>query len=198
MTPTSAAGNQIITPEDYTTKNMGETTTVTVTGVVPASGVAYVTIHLDYGLKKTSGWKPTGILTNNPVTNTSLPDMRNGSGTGPLTIHGYEVYSFSRKVGDAMVASSCSSYNEVKKFAGFLGFVDDTEGDPVEGARVVIYNPKGQVLATLYTDADGYYMYAYKHTAKSATYTVKLPGYAKSVSILVKPNGFAAVDFEIP
>jgi hypothetical protein len=123
--------------------------------------------------------------------------MRNGSGTGPLTIHGYEVYDFSRTVGEDTIASSSSSYNEVKKFAGFLGFVDDSDGDPLEGVKVVIYNPKGQVLATLYTDADGYYMYAYKHTSKSATYTVKLPGYAKSVSVLVKANGFAAVDFEI-
>jgi hypothetical protein len=63
---------------------------------------------------------------------------------------------------------------------------------------VVIYNPSNQVLTTQYTDADGYYMYAYKHTAKSATYTVNLPGWAKSTSITVKANGFAPVDFEVP
>ena len=45
------AGNQIITPEDYATKNLGSYTTVTVSGTVPATGLAYVTIHLDYGLK---------------------------------------------------------------------------------------------------------------------------------------------------
>jgi hypothetical protein len=39
MTPTSPAGNQIITPEDYTTKAIGSSTTVTVSGVVPSSGV---------------------------------------------------------------------------------------------------------------------------------------------------------------
>ena len=57
MTPTSSAGNQIITPEDYTTKKLGNYTTVTVSGKVPATGMAYVTIHLDYGLKKTGSWK---------------------------------------------------------------------------------------------------------------------------------------------
>ena len=41
-------------------------------------------------------------------------------------------------------------------------------------------------------------MYAYKHTAKSATYTVKVPAYSKSTAITVKANGFAGIDFEVP
>jgi hypothetical protein len=49
-----------------------------------------------------------------------------------------------------------------------------------------------------YTDADGYYMYAYKHTAKSATYKITLPAWARSVSMTVKANGLAAVNFDIP
>jgi len=68
----------------------------------------------------------------------------------------------------------------------------------MEKVKVVIYNSKNAVLATVYTDADGYYMYAYKHTAKSATYTVKLPAHGKSTPVTVKANGFAAVDFEVP
>lgn len=71
-------------------------------------------------------------------------------------------------------------------------------GDPVENVKVVIYNPLGKVLATVYSDADGYHMYAYKHTSKSATYTVKLLSYGKSTAITVKANGFAAVDFTVP
>ncbi len=96
MTPTSSVGNQIITPEDYTTKNLGGFTTVTVSGKVPATGLVYVTIHLDYGLKKTGSWKPAGTSTLNPVSGTNIADVTNqtGFGSGPVTIHGYEVYNF--------------------------------------------------------------------------------------------------------
>ena len=201
LIPTSSAGNQIITLEDYATKQLGQYTTVTVSGKVPATGLAYVTIHLDYGLKKTGNWKLTGTYTVNPVNSASIADVNNlaGFGSGSVTIRGYEVYDFARTVGGDTSTSTPSSYNEIKKFAGFLGFViNKVTGDPEENVKVVIYNPKNATLATLYTDQDGYYMYAYKHTAKAATYTLKLPAYNKSQAITVKANGFAAVDFELP
>jgi hypothetical protein len=52
----------------------------------------------------------------------------------------------------------------------------------------------------VYTDADGYYMYPYKHKARSATYYVDLgaPWVAEEVAVVVKANGFAAVNFELP
>jgi hypothetical protein len=68
----------------------------------------------------------------------------------------------------------------------------------VPNTLVEIYSPKGAKLVTLYTDEDGYYMFLYKHTAKAATYTIKLPNYGRTVSITVKANGFAAVDFNLP
>ena len=74
----------------------------------------------------------------------------------------------------------------------------DEMGRHSDFVKVVIYNPLGKVLATLYTDEDGYYMLAYKHTSKSATYKVTVPTYNRVVSILVKANGFAPVDFEVP
>lgn len=197
MTPASSAGNQIITPEDYSIKQIGQTTTVTVSGTVPETGFAYVTIHLDYGLKKTQPWKPTGTFTINPVTGASIGDMIFNN-TGP-TILGVQHYIFSRAVGADLVTTDPASYNEIKKFAGFLGFVSDlSEEAPVPNALVEIYNPKGAKLATLYTDEDGYYMFLYKHTAKAATYTVKLPNHGRTVSVTVKANGFAAVDFDLP
>lgn len=48
-----------------------------------------------------------------------------------------------------------------------------------------------------YTDADGCYLHAYKHRAKSATHTVKAPAFNKVVKITVKANGVAPVDFEV-
>jgi hypothetical protein len=201
QTPVSSAGNQIITPEDYTTKQLGQYTTVTVSGKVPATGMAYVTIHLDYGLKKTGSWKQAGTYTTNPVSGASIADVLNqtGFGSGAVTIKGFQPYEFARTVGIDTATTTPSSYNEFKKFAGFLGFVTSkATGQPVGNSKVTIYDPTNKLLTTQYTDVDGYYMYAYKHTAKSATYTVKLPAYNKSTAISVKANGFAPVDFEIP
>jgi hypothetical protein len=174
---------------------------VTVSGKVPASGFAYVTIHLDYGLKKTGGWKTPGTATMNPVTGVAVADElhQTGFGSGSVMIHGYEVYNFARTVGSDTSTTNPSSYNEFKKFAGFLGFVIDSRTEqPVSNVKVTIYDPNKRLMTTLYTDADGYYMYPYKHTAKSATYTVKLPTYSKATPITVKANGFAPVDFEVP
>ncbi len=74
------------------------------------------------------------------------------------------------------------------------------EGNPVQGVTVKIYDPAGKLLTTVYTDADGYYMFAYKHTAKSATYKVvaSYGRWTNTVSVTVKANGFAAVNFEMP
>ncbi len=119
LTPTSPAGYQIITLEDYNPLTMGSHTVVTVSGTVPATGFVYVTIHLDYSLKKTSSWKPTGTSTENPVTGLFLPDMRNGLGSGPVTIHGLEAYHFEYTVGGDTAFTNPASINEVKKFAGF-------------------------------------------------------------------------------
>jgi 5-hydroxyisourate hydrolase-like protein (transthyretin family) len=173
---------------------------VTVSGKVPATGMVYVTIHLDYGLKRTGSWKLTGTSTLNPVSNLAMPDVNNASGfgSGPVTILGYQPYSFARSVGSDVAPTTPSSYNEIKKFAGFLGFVTDTgTGKPLGNVKITIYDPANKLLTTQYTDADGYYMYAYKHTAKSATYTVKVPAYNKAAAMTVKANGFAAVDFEV-
>lgn len=200
MIPTSSVGNQIITPDDYATKNLGNFTTVTVTGKVPATGMVYVTIHLDYGLKKTGSWKQASTFSTNPVSGASIADVLNqsGFGNGPVTLHGYEVYDFARTAGGVTSTTTPSSYNEFKKFAGFLGFVTDkTTGKPVVNGKITIYDPSNKLLTTLYTDADGYYMYAYKHTSKAATYTVKAPAYGKSTPVTVKANGFAAVDFDV-
>ena len=126
----SSSGQPIITFADYTTKQMGQYTTVTVSGQVPATGLVYVTIHLDYGLKKTRGWQTTGTTTQNPVTGKWVADVRlpaapGNNGNGPVTIHGYEVYSFARTVGGDTSTTTPSSYNELKKTVGALGWVTD-------------------------------------------------------------------------
>lgn len=62
----------------------------------------------------------------------------------------------------------------------------------------MIYQPHGKtILTTLYTDADGYYMFAYKHTSRSGAFYVEAPAYGLTRAISVKANGFAGVYFDM-
>ena len=50
----------------------------------------------------------------------------------------------------------------------------------------------------MYTDADGWYMWQYKYTGKPTTFTVKLPAYDLSQSVIMKSNKFLIVNFTVP
>jgi hypothetical protein len=68
---------------------------------------------------------------------------------------------------------------------------------------VDIYDSKNAKLGTVYTDQDGWYMWAYKYTGKPATFTVKLPNYpaaqpSQSQTVTLKSNGFLVVNFTVP
>jgi hypothetical protein len=63
---------------------------------------------------------------------------------------------------------------------------------------VEIWGPAGTKLKTVYTDADGWYMWLYKHTGKAATYTVKLPYPGQQQSVTLKSNQFVVVSFNLP
>ena len=55
-----------------------------------------------------------------------------------------------------------------------------------------------KLVATVYTDQDGWYQWAYKYTGKAATFTVKLAAYGASQSVTLKSNGFLVVSFTVP
>jgi hypothetical protein len=121
-----------------------------------------------------------------------------------LTIHGYETYDFSLFDGVDTFVSTYSSYNEFKKFAGFMGYVTEIPADgedPVVGAEVEIFDKNGQSIGVAVTDTDGFWMIPYKHKGKSAIFTIKLLAGVnypeQSLSVSVKANGFASVDFEV-
>ena len=87
---------------------------------------------------------------------------------------------------------------EVEKHdPGFAGLVRDTYGNPVVNTPVQIY--QGTALKqTVYTDADGWYVWTYKYTGKATTFTLKLPAYNLSQSATLKSNGFMVVNFTVP
>jgi hypothetical protein len=191
MDPKSNAGNQIITLEDYTTKQIGQTTTVTISGDVPSTGMVYVTLHLDYVLKKSINWtQKTGTDT--------IPDAFNQTGfeSGSVTIEGVQPYTFSRTVGSDASTVLPESYNEFKKNPGVGGStIKKLEGSAATGLRVELWGPTGKLVGYAVTDADGVYQIIYKHTGKAATFTVKVPSLKLQQTVTLKANGFGVVNF---
>jgi hypothetical protein len=164
------------------------TRTTTVTVHVPALGgpssFAYINIHLDYGLKGTTGYAKDG--NNNAVQ----------SGTTTVLIPDQQTYDFTDTT-DGIV--TITSTNAFKKDPGIGGLVLNGNGDPKVNVKVQIYQgTSSKPKATLYTDEDGWYMWQYKYTGKPTEFTVKLPTYDLSETILMKSNHFVVIDFTVP
>ena len=154
---------------------------IIVSGSVPSSGLVYVTVHLDYGLKKTVGY--TKDASNNALNSPDINDLTD--------------YVFT--VSDAMTdTQTIENQNVFKRDPGFAGMVTDSDENPVPGVTVEIYSPTGSLLATVSTDVDGYYFCSHKHTGKTATYTVTLPDYSLSTRVPIKANALVEVNFTIP
>jgi hypothetical protein len=102
-----------------------------------------------------SNTSDTDIKTINVLTNAADPFVNIASVTWSLL---NSLFSMTLQI---PYPTKLSSDNEIKKFAGFLGFVfDKNTKEPVASVAVVIIKPDGKtVLATVYTDEDGYYMY---------------------------------------
>jgi slime mold repeat-containing protein len=193
----SPAGDPIILRSDYGVQNLGSTTHVIVTGTLPASGLVYVTIHLDYGLKKTTGWQAAANGTTAQGPDTNLDGALDGLGGGPIFIASPQPYAFDFNGGSATHTSTPSSCNKFKKNPGVNGnALRLSTSSPAPNVRVQFFKPTGALIASTTTDADGFYQFVYKATGKTANYTVKLPDYGKQKTVTLKANGYARADFE--
>ena len=193
----SPAGFPVILRSDYGVPNLGHTTTVHVTGTVPASGLAYVTIHLDYGLKKVTGWQQGSNGTTAQGPDTNLDGTLDGLGGGPIFIASPQPYGFAFSAGGNTHTSTPSSCNKFKKNPGVSGNVNAAlDGNPVPNVRVQLLSPTGTVIATTTSDRDGFYVFSYKAKGKAATYTVKLPDKGLTKAVTLKAGGYARADFE--
>jgi hypothetical protein len=193
--PVSPSGEEIIGFEDYDPDEIGQFTTVTVSGIVPDTGLLYVTIHLDYGLE---GRDPDGD---------GIPNLYDKSGNGDavdpeiqsnVLIANAWPYVFSANDGGTFAATyTVENFNEFKKFLGFAGMVLN-DGSPEPGTQVVITDPEGTEISVLnlalggvilnenglFTDEDGFYTLGWKHTGRQAFYTVQLVGLPEDVEPL--------------
>jgi hypothetical protein len=158
-----------------------------VSGEVPSSGIAYVTIHLDYGLKGTGNY---GKGSNNNVVIYS---------TTTVVIPQHADHNFNAVTPTNSSSPIVYNINIFKHDPGFVGVVTSTSsGETIKGAKIQVYTSAGKLVGTAYTDENGYYQYYYKYAGKSTTFIVKLVEYSQQQSVTLKSNGFALAYFQIP
>jgi hypothetical protein len=198
----SPSGSPVILISDYNPQNLGDTTTVTVScDEIPPLGVLYVSLHLDYGLKKTTGWSKVDA-TNPPDDDALVDDAFHGvvapfpQAVTLLNPQDY-LFSFDDEGGNLVCDDTASSNNVFKKNPGVNGLtLQLLTTDPKPGVKVQLIGPTGKIVGTTTTDEDGFYQIVYKHSGKAANYTVKLPDYKIQKTIQLKAGGYALVMFE--
>ena len=186
------AGSQQVTLSNYVKPVMGVTTySFDVTVSVPPTGFVFLAIHLDYGLKASTGYGQNGAT-----------DATACGSTGILVPNG-QPYTFSVS-GAAHDSSTVSSYNIFKKNPGTGGLAQSqTTTFSVPGATAALKDAKGTVLGTGVTDQDGWYLINYRATGKGTSYYLTLTppkgaGAAQTQTISLKANGYVEADFTTP
>jgi len=206
-TEMSPSGEPIITFADYdvdSVQDFGGRTIVHVEGEVPESGMLYVTIHLDYGLKKTTDW-----LNQNPLgTEPNSPALNDATGVEIDDPQWYEAsYSGSDTGGGSSSDSDdFNSYNAFKTNPGVGGLaIEDLATEQVytkQDIKVRLVIPKsvkgapGPWLEAT-TDEDGFYMIEYKHTGKPTNYKFEIyrgNQLLAEKTVQLKGNEFEVVD----
>jgi hypothetical protein len=184
---------------------------------IPASGQAYVNMHLDYGLKGVHVDANDGTVINASETvcdgasdryDLGTPDLEFGgwdalkntsTNDGPLALSNGRTYTFSHDDGTTAFEDEVESLNEFKAIAGGFGRVHySDEGSGVEGAEVLLYrNSTGELVRTGTTGKEGFYTLDYRHTGKKAVYTVVLTDPPMQQSVQLRANGWAEINFDL-
>jgi hypothetical protein len=167
-----------ITLSSYPSNNYGSTASVTLSGL-PTSGFTFIAIHLDYGLEKLNGWvKDAADARYNTTINPTMPKVNIINNT---------LHTFTSSVPDS--SDSIVNSNEFKKIRGFGGLVTIKTGavDGVDqyaglqGAKVLL-RKGNQLIETMTTDANGWYLSKYVHSGNDTTYTVNVLANTGSVA----------------
>jgi hypothetical protein len=186
------AGTNQVPLANYSPQAIGSTQTIAINVVVPPTGQIFLAVHLDYGLKGTTGYTPDSLL-----------DTLKCGTTTPILIANPQAYNFSVSgaVTDSTSATTC---NDFKKTPGTAGIVlNSLSLNPVPNSNVVLKDSTGKSLGSGVTDNDGWYMINYKWTGKAATFNITMTpptglGKAQTQTITLKANGFIEADFKTP
>jgi hypothetical protein len=185
-----AAYSKVMALTNYSVQKLGCTCTMQVTLTVPATHFAYVDIHLNYGLKGTTGYNK----------NANTPPDALQCGTTNCIIPGATTCPFAAS-GPLNTSCSIQTDNVFKKNPGFGGLAQNSIQNPVPGATVTIKDSSGNLIGSTTTDADGWYMIPYKYTGKAATFNLTFTppvGAVQTKSASLKSNGFVEVDWLTP
>jgi hypothetical protein len=170
---------------DYGTQALGSTVTITVSGSIPSSGMVYLTIHLNYGLKGSSFGR-----SDNDATNPS---------TGQLVVPDDATYSFTVSAGSLTDTQTVTSENVFKQDRVVACIITDQMGSPVANIPVSLFNSEGNLVAMAFTDADGFVGF-HPHISGKSTFTVEslLPdGTIISQIVTVKPHHLEFLSFSV-
>ncbi|MHA2064668.1 MAG: DUF7507 domain-containing protein, partial [Candidatus Thorarchaeota archaeon] len=180
-----------ITLDDY---DGGDFVTLVASGgQFPSTGLIYVTIHLDYGLKGTLGYQKNA--------NDDAVDAL----TQTIIIQNYGDYAFSY-TGTSLHSivedtQTVQNENTFKRNPGFGGLVTDEFGNPIEGYTVIVYDPDGNIIGEAVTDEDGFWFIYYKHKGRRKLFTIELyddlGNFVTDQTVELKANKFAEVNFVI-
>lgn len=183
------AGSQQVELADYGT-GPNAFTAVSLSIRVPDSGVIFLVVRLDYGLRHTTGYSKNS--------HGDAVDCDTGLQV-LIPSNGHYVFSVS---GVQTADTSIQNENAFKRTPGVFGFVRNAVTDePVPGTVVTLTTPRGGVAATRATDEDGFYFIAYKHKGKEAVYSVSIvtPGaHQETKTVALKANRYVNLDFDIP
>src|SRR5439155_13706508 len=177
---------QQVTLSNYVKPVMGVTTySFDVTVTVPPTGFVFLAIHLDYGLKGSTGYGQ----------NSGNATVCGSSGT--ILIPAIQPYTFSVS-GAANASATVSSFNAFKNNPGTGGLAQSqTTTFSVPGATAALKDAKGNLLGAGTTDQDGWYLFNYKATGKATTYYLTLTppgsGAAQTRAFTLKANGYVEV-----
>ncbi len=195
----SSSGSPVVLFTDYNPQQLGSTTTVFLTGPVPSTGLVYVTIHMDYGLRNQDFYKNnTGSSSGPfPVSCSNNPCAQWTTNTAVI-IGTPQTYLFS-VAGSMSTTTSPASVNNFKKDPGFAGVVTDLNGNPIVGATVNVYDSNGKLVAAGTTDINGVYMISYKYTGSQTWFTIKVssPLFSspQTATVTMKSNQMAVTTF---
>ncbi|MBL7114936.1 MAG: hypothetical protein ISS35_04155 [Kiritimatiellae bacterium] len=166
--------------------------------VVPESGMIYLNIHLDYGLKGQGGLGRD--MDNNAI---ECWDA-NTNGVLDVVIPDLAEYTFSMIMTNEPPESAedtVQSINDLKHAVGVSGLVLGDSGTvPLPGLTVNLLNRKGRVKTSAVTDDLGAYVLNYRNIGNGATYYVQLVesgGETREVLLELDDDGYAQINFNV-
>jgi hypothetical protein len=157
---------------------------IVVTPLSSGSGVYYINVHLEYGLKQDGGYEQhfyedeDGIWRSHADKNDVIAIM-------DLTDY---TFSVSGPVSDTQTMQNRNAFKKIRGIAGLIDGVGEGVAVTISGKCI----PDNSV--TVYTDEDGFYGYAFFHKGKRATYTVDAGIYG-TATFQMKAGRFVEVNF---